>query len=1164
MLERNTIIESGAPTMSERTQQVRDVLLEALEIDGEADRANYLARACGTDRMLRREVEQLLQAAAQASGFLPEQTGNRPAADAFVESAAELYGSTLRHAPGREHPGDRIGRYRLVRKLGEGGCGLVYLAEQEEPFRREVALKVIKLGMDTAEVVARFEAERQVLALMEHANIARVFDAGATRTGRPYFVMELVSGTRITEFCDQRRLGTAERLELFIQVCHAVQHAHQKGVIHRDLKASNVLVTETNDVPVPKVIDFGIAKATQGPLTENAFATVSEQFLGTPAYVSPEQATLTRVDVDTRSDIYSLGVLLYELLTGKTPFDTALLTGADFQEMQRVIREKVPPRPSTRLCALATPDQTVAAQRRGCDPPKLLHALRGDLDWIVMKCLEKDRSRRYATANDLASDLQRHLHHEPVLARPPSRLYEFRKTVRRHTLGFALTASLILALTGGVVVSSNEAYRAHKAERVHRNLLATAEAAIQTASRSQRRAEEAAAQARLLETRAREALRQSYLAQARTSRWSRRAGRRAEALDLLAKGAEIRPGADLRNEAVACLALSDIQLVRQWKAYSGEHRCGFDSKYELYTFDDDQAVVHVCRTDNDQEVAQFSGFEARFQQLGFTPDSRLLFVASGERASQLQFFELRSGSNYWRLTERPFRALTFTANSQLAAISYERPEANFPVRILDMSKKQELASFPHGTCAANLRFHPVQSHLLLTSDMSGEVRLWDWQKGEVVQRFSHPDWVSEVDCHPGGRWLATACADKNLRMWDATLGVAPGKNPKLLAGHEGIPVRVSFSFDGNFLLSGGWEGVVRLWDAHEQHELVSLPVGGFNYPFALSGTRFAAFTGEGTIGLYEASASRAFRVLYPQDFPQETRVCCDFSPDGRLLVGCSESGFCLWDTQSWQEVFRMAVPEEMTFARFHPDGIRLLVATRKGIKIFRVTQGLQRFAVEQEPGGVYSAAGGSGALFLGAAGKVLSSGAEVTWLDAAPGGVHRRLEAPAGREFGALSPDGTLATAFARVSTAAVEIWDVNRQMTVTNLPAHPCLFASFSPDSRWLATGDSCEIRLWDTRTWQSTYAFPRDAAGNLGYLAFSADGQLLAAAISRTKVMLVEVTTGRILATLEPPEARDIHWIAFRPDGSQVAIAAGTGSVHNWDLRALHRELAHIGLAW
>jgi tetratricopeptide (TPR) repeat protein len=327
---------------------------------------------------------------------------------------------------------------------------MVYMAEQEKPVRRRVALKIIKLGMDTKSIVARFEAKRQALALMDHPNIARVLDAGATETGRPYFVMELVRGIKITEYCDQHELDTRERLKLFIQVCQAIQHAHQKGVIHRDIKPSNILVTIIDGKPVPKVIDFGIAKAIEGRLTDNTIFTAYEQFIGTPAYMSPEQAVMSGVDVDTRSDIYSLGVLLYELLTGRTPFETNELLERGIDGLRRTLQEREPQRPSAMVTTMQGKALTQVAHSRHVEPMKLISLLHGDLDWIVIRALEKDRSRRYETANGLAMDVQRFLDNEPVVARPPSRIYRLQKLVRRNQTTFIAAAMVSLALIGGL------------------------------------------------------------------------------------------------------------------------------------------------------------------------------------------------------------------------------------------------------------------------------------------------------------------------------------------------------------------------------------------------------------------------------------------------------------------------------------------------------------------------------------------------------------------------------------------------------------------------------------------------------------------------------------------------------------------------------------------
>ncbi len=527
--------------MDPRKQRIEAVFDQAVELKSPGERAAYLSQACGEDPQLRQEIEELLQAHERAGGFLA----------ATLSEGAPLPLTDSRASPS-EKPGDYIGRYKLLEKIGEGGFGVVYLAEQKEPVKRRVALKVIKLGMDTKQVVARFEAERQALALMDHPNIAKIYEAGATDSpltsdadsapsppnqggegrgeevrlvgsqvaplpnpllappsrregeearpvgpvqgegaahlaasaesqieyrksriiaGRPYFVMELVRGVPITQYCDENQLSPEERLQLFLQVCEAVQHAHQKGIIHRDLKPSNILVTVNDGQAVPKVIDFGIAKATQQELTEKTIVTQFHQFIGTPAYISPEQAQMSSLDIDTRSDIYALGVLLYELLTGKTPFDGKELLASGLDAMRQTIREKEPPKPSTRLTDFVAADVKRLSSKSEIRNPKseidgaslrrllqekekLITLLRGDLDWIVMKCLEKDRNRRYETANGLASDIKRHLDNEPVVARPPSAAYRFQKLVRRNRTASLAVAFVTLAVLLGAVVST--------------------------------------------------------------------------------------------------------------------------------------------------------------------------------------------------------------------------------------------------------------------------------------------------------------------------------------------------------------------------------------------------------------------------------------------------------------------------------------------------------------------------------------------------------------------------------------------------------------------------------------------------------------------------------------------------------------------------------------
>jgi serine/threonine protein kinase len=423
--------------MAKKPADIKLILAEASEKTSIEERTEYLTQTCGDNVSLRQEVESLLK--------MEDRVGD------FLESPILDSGVILDESPLSEGPGTVIGRYKLLEKIGEGGMAVVYMAEQTEPIRRRVALKIIKLGMDTKSVIARFEAERQVLAMMDHPNIARVFDAGVTESGRPYFVMELVKGTSITDFCDMNNLSTQERLELFIQICKAVQHAHQKGIIHRDIKPTNIMVTLYDGKPVPKVIDFGVAKAINRQLTEKTLFTRYAQIIGTPAYMSPEQAEMSGLDIDIRTDVFSLGTLLYELLTGSTPFDSDYLHSKGYGEIQRIIREEEPTKPSTKISTLGAALIEVA-KYRNTSPDELRKQISSDLDWIVMKTLEKDRNRRYDSASEFAAEIRRYLNNEPVLAGPPSALYRVRKFVqRRRTLVSAIAIISVVIVTGFLV-----------------------------------------------------------------------------------------------------------------------------------------------------------------------------------------------------------------------------------------------------------------------------------------------------------------------------------------------------------------------------------------------------------------------------------------------------------------------------------------------------------------------------------------------------------------------------------------------------------------------------------------------------------------------------------------------------------------------------------------
>jgi serine/threonine protein kinase len=464
--------------MAEKPIDEKEIFNRARQIAAPAERLAYLETACAGDPAAVQRILELLRIYDQERSFL--------------ESSPVAQSATI-DGPISERPGTTIGPYKLLEQIGEGGFGVVFLAEQTEPVRRKVALKVLKPGMDTRQVVARFEAERQALAIMDHANIAKVYDGGATPSGRPYFVMELVKGVPITDFCDQNHLTPRQRLELFIPICQAIQHAHQKGIIHRDLKPTNVLVSGHDTTPVAKVIDFGVAKALGQELTEKTLFTSVAQMVGTPLYMSPEQAGMSDLDVDTRSDIYSLGVLLYELLTGTTPFSQQRFRQASFDEIRRIIREEEPPRPSTRLSDSKVPLPSISAQRH-TEPAKLTRLVRGELDWIVMKALEKDRNRRYETANDLSTDIRHYLADEPVQACPPSSAYCLRKFLWRRRGPVLAAVLVLLALVAGIIGTTLGLLNARASAQAAR--LATEEAqAKQALAESSAAAERVARQA---------------------------------------------------------------------------------------------------------------------------------------------------------------------------------------------------------------------------------------------------------------------------------------------------------------------------------------------------------------------------------------------------------------------------------------------------------------------------------------------------------------------------------------------------------------------------------------------------------------------------------------------------------------------------------------------
>jgi serine/threonine protein kinase/WD40 repeat protein len=1105
------------------------IFTAALELSS-ADRLAYVGKACGEDQPLRQRVEALLRAHDAPKGFLPEKPRNPPAGPFSNSSLADSLA---------EQPGDTIGHYKLREKIGEGGCGVVYLAEQEAPVRRKVALKIIKLGMDTKQVVVRFEAERQALALMDHANIAKVLDADATETGRPYFVMELVGGIKITDYCDQNQLSTRQRLDLFIQVCRAIQHAHQKGVIHRDIKPSNVLVAIQDGVPVPKVIDFGIAKATQGRLTDQTIFTAFEQFLGTPAYMSPEQTQLGGLDIDTRSDIYSLGVLLYELLTGKTPFDTHQMLAGGLDEIRRTIREKQPARPSTRLSTMAAGELKTAAERRQSDAPRLIHVVRGDLDWIAMKCLEKDRGRRYETANGLASDIQRHLNNEPVRARPPSKLYEFQKTVRRHMFGFTATAAVMAALIGGIVATRIQAIRARRAEH-------EAKAARQDAT---------------------EKLWSSYLAEVRALKVSGQPGRQFDSLATLRNAAAIHPSLALRNEAVACMTLPDIRWLWAKDFTKAREAVSLDPTFERYVVCELSGTVSVCRVTDDVVIARLPEVGATATTAAFSPVGRFLLVcyADGQRrvwdwSKSETVLEVRSG-----------RVESFAPDGRTFAIS---DATNIVLYDLANGKKLNSISLnglgspqaPGWPC-----FNPDGQRLaVFDTEAQTNVVILDTRTGQTLQTLEHEDVVRSVAWHPGGRFLATGCQDWTIQIWDSTTG----KQVRKWATESCISI--GFNHEGSRLVSSGWDGYTRLWEFGSGRELIgSYGFTGNIIGFSSDDLRLAVLRWEGTgLECYEVTADRELRTFYDVsdahgnggDGPITDRT-------GRLLAFRTREEIGLLDFQTGRQLGSTKREEDENLIGFDEEAKNLILTGRRGL--------LRRSITKSDVGGPSTignvvlanadCADPSGGRVGSMSGNckfcaiVANSRCQTFRADTCEKQAETGVQP--GMRYNALSPDGSLFASGAW-QYPDVNVWNTRTGALVKKLTTNygiPTIV--FSPDGHYLVVGTAVEFCFWQVDSWTVARRIPNSASGNDFWpmMAFSRDGKLFASTHSRNKIRLHSAATGEVLTDLESPRnARLITGLALNFDGTLLAASESADAFRLWDLRRIRQRLVELGLDW
>jgi serine/threonine protein kinase/WD40 repeat protein len=1121
------------------------IFLEALDCNRAEELNRFLDRACGSDVALRTRVEELLRAHREAGAFLG--------------------GAATHDQPIAERPGTVIGSYKLLEQIGEGGFGVVFMAEQQQPVRRKVAVKVLKPGMDTRQVVARFEAERQALALMDHPNIARVLEAGETASGRPFFAMELVRGVPITDYCDKNNLATRERLDLFLTVCQAVQHAHQKGIIHRDLKPSNILVTLHDGVPVAKVIDFGIAKALGQQLTDKTLYTGFAQLVGTPLYMSPEQAEMSGLDVDTRSDIYSLAVLLYELLTGTTPFDKERLTKAGYDEMRRIIRDEEPIRPSTRISTMGQA-ATVVSARRQSDPRGLSQLFRGELDWIVMKALEKDRNRRYETAATFAADVQRFLRDEPVSACPPSSWYRLKKTARRHrwtlALGGVVAAALVVIAAGSLIAALllNRALKESEGNRIR------AEGAEETAKDAERTAVTA-------ERAATERLLNSLVDQARASRLSRRIGQRFKTLEALTEAVKIardlnalpEHALELRNEAIASLGLADLRVAKEWDGWpTGSMTVGFDSSLERYARVDRQGVVHIHRVSDGSAIWRLEGFGPGDFGGGetyphFSPDGRFLLLTRGREVKRVKLWTF-AGPEPAVIPLEPAAC----AGAALSPDSREiaLAQADGSIRLHDLPSGRERKRLKGAPNPPWLAYHP-QARQLASSHAAG-VQIIDLETGNVLADLPELAGGHYIAWHPNGKTLAVAFNDRTIHLWD----VVTCKPSIRLEGRDNAGITFSFNHAGDLLAGTGWDRILHLWDTRTGRELFSTQVSGTPFLRFSPDDRLlaAGWDPDGNrLRLWQVARPLSWRplVLEPRQDGVGLAGYCSISPQDALLAVGTNRGVGLWDLGSGAQLAFLDIGG-WAGCLFESSGA-LLTWGPAGVMCWPIQRNpdvarLMRIGPPEKlplPATTASVVLSRDGRVLAVAGSRFTGSRGVVW--------HRDLPGPPLQlpfhfdpRYIDISPDGRWVATGSYWGTN-VKVSDAMTAKFIQELPADQTARVQFSPDGRWLAAGGGC--RLWQVGSWR-----PGPHIGGFGYcLVFSPNGRLLAVETGYGVVRLVDPDTGREYARLEDPNQGRAYASSFSPEGAQLAIVnADSSYIQVWDLRVIRRQMAELGLDW
>ncbi len=1114
--------------MAADARKARSIFLEAVEIHPPEGWDDFLDQACHENLDLRERVALLLRAHAEANSLL-DQPGK-----VLLATVDEPIG---------QRSGTTIGPYKLLEEIGEGGMGSVWMAEQRQPVQRKVALKIIKPGMDSRQVVARFEAERQALALMDHPNIATVFDGGTTASGRPYFVMELVKGTPITRYCDEHRLMPRQRLELLLPVCQAIQHAHTKGIIHRDIKPANILVAPYDGRPVPKVIDFGVAKATGQRLTERTLFTAFGAVVGTLEYMSPEQAELNNQDIDTRSDIYSLAVLLYELLTGTTPLGHERVTQVGFAETLRLIREEDPQRPSTRLSASKEKLPAIAAQRH-MELAKLTKALRGELDWIVMKALEKDRNRRYETANSLGGDIERYLRDEPVLACPPSAAYRLRKLLRRHRGAVLVGVVMLLALVVLVLALavSNVVILREKNQKV--DALKEKDAALITARQHELTAR-----------------RRFYAAQMNLAQQAWEASNPGRTIDLL-EGQ--RPGpeeVDLRSfewcylwylchqgnrlslkvpktRAVGLLFSPDGKTlaaryhdatIRLWDAATGRQQAilkADEGEIQAWAFASDARALHIVMTQHGsinlkrwdlvtgREMTITAGYGGTVKSAALSPDGKTL--ATGAEDGTVALWDAATLHEKTTLSghDQIVSGVTFSSDGRKLASSASFGPGKGHVLIWDLASRS--ARRLPTVRSHFMAFSPDSQLLALSGKGDGDLpQLFDVATGRLYRAFEgHTGGVYAVTFAPDGRTLATGSNDRNVRLFD----VRTGKQRAIYAD-TGPIYALGYSPDGKTLASAGYDGTITLRHAEPFRDDLTLPGVG---------------------------------------------AMVAFSPDGKAFASAGPAALRLWDVATWKETAAIAFTnpnepaESLAFAH---AGKTLAVAHYQTLKLFDV-------APIRERASVHGARVFWNVAFSPGDSMLTSASFHVPYVSLRdPTTLHERgrlvPDTQAWARVCAFSPDGALVATgsqfgILKLFDAATGQERAILQPSVGN--SWDWIYCTaFSPDGNLLASGNQKgTITLWDISTREPRTVF-KGHTDAVFVLAFTGDGGSLATGGADKTVKLWDVATGQERITLKGFKA-EVRSLAFSPNGTLLAAGSWDGTVRIWrtavDAEALARR--------